>query len=72
MKRYAIFVHHEKEGCLGYELEESDNGEVVKAEMAEELYEIVSELSCYKDSIVPHTLIELAGKVAKKARGEVE
>ena len=39
-------------------------------ELNQELYEIVLELSHYKDSPVPNTLIELAEKVIKKARGE--
>ena len=53
-------------------LEEHPDGEWVRYEDAQELYEIVLELSHYKDSPVPNTLIELAEKVAKKARGEGE
>ena len=45
------------------------DGEWVNADIAEELYEVVSELSCYKDSPVPNTLIDLAEKVKNKARG---
>ena len=48
------------------------DGEWVEADIAEELYEVVSELSCYKDSPVPNTLIDLAEKVKKKAKGEYE
>ena len=51
---------------------EDADGEWVKYDIAEELYEVVSELSCYKDSPVPNTLIDLAEKVKNKARGEVK
>ena len=44
----------------------------VKADIAEELYEVVSELSVYKDSPVPNILIHMADKVLKKARSERE
>ena len=63
MQRWTLkngFIRHDK------------NGEWVKHDIAEELYEVVSELACYTDSIVPNTLIELAEKVLKKARGEGE
>ena len=48
------------------------DGEWVKADIAEELYEVVSGLSVYRDSIVPNSLIDMADKVLKKARGEGE
>ena len=41
-------------------------------ELNRELYEVVLELSIYTDSPVPHTLIDLADKVLKKAREEGE
>ena len=41
-------------------------------ELNRELYEVVSELSCYKNSPVPNTLIDLAEKVKKKAKEEGE
>ena len=61
MKRWTLsngFMRHDK------------YGEWVKADIAEELYEVVSSLSVYKDSPVPNTLIDLAEKVKNKARGE--
>ena len=54
------------------EFDETPDGEWVKADIAEELYEVVSELSVYKDSPVPNTLIALAEKVKNKARGKGE
>ena len=75
MKRYypSYKVHHSDgfgtTSIRGSMVEDSD-GEWVKADIAEELYEVVSELSCYKDSPVPNTLIDLAEKVKNKARGE--
>ena len=63
----------------GYWMFQDDDGEWVKYEDVEklkelnrELYEVVLELSIYKDSPVPNTLIDLAGKVKNKARGEGE
>ncbi len=74
MKRYDIYFEDYDMGAggRGFVVEEDSDGEWVKADIAEELYEVVSELSCYKDSPVPNTLIDLAEKVLKKARGEGE
>ena len=73
MKRYYLNQYGEMvEDKTG---EFNDNKHVkqwVKADIAEELYEVVSELSCYKDSPVPNTLIDLAEKVKNKAREEGE
>ena len=46
------------------------DGEWVKADIAEELYEVVSGLSVYRDSIVPNSLIDMAEQALKKAEEE--
>ena len=67
MKRYRPGIWYGKP-----EMYLDPDGEWVEADIAEELYEVVSELSVYKDSPVPNTLIDLAEKVKNKARGEGE
>ena len=72
MKRYRLSGYSYNSKLKRMEMIEHCMGEWVKADIAEELYEVVSELSCYKDSPVPNTLIDLAEKVKNKARGESE
>jgi len=72
MKRYRLSGYSYNGKLKRMEMLEHSQGEWVKADIAEELYEVVSELSCYKDSPVPNILIALAEKVKNKARGEGE
>ena len=63
MKRWSMDAY-----CM---LEDPD-GEWVKADIAEELYEVVSGLSVYRDSIVPDSVFDMAEQALKKAEEEGE
>lgn len=70
MKRYRFFYDSlcaEEHLC---DMEPDNDGGWVKAEIAEELYEVVRHLLCYRDSIVPPNVFEMAEEVLRKARGE--
>ena len=44
----------------------------VKADIAEELYEVVVDFLSFRDSIVPDSVFNMAERVLKKARGETK
>ena len=50
-------------------LMEDTTGQWVKADIAEELYEVVVDFLSFRDSIVPDSVFNMAERVLKKARG---
>jgi len=63
MKRYS--THYP-------DMFEDENGEWVKYETVEELYEVVRHLLAFRDSIVPDSVFDMAEEALQKARGEWE
>ena len=70
MKRYDIVVYEDEEGFVDYWLDESVDGEVVKADIAEEMYDT---LNVIRQSVplTEYTQSKI-DKILQKVRGEGE